>query len=614
MHVYPLVRGTPLSVLSYLSHEPYERAALVRVPIRKASVPAIVSHCEDARAARAAVRRAGHRLLVIPAQTPHTLIVPALLDAAEHFAHDHIGTVGAILTSIVPQAILDKPIEHSLKIEPRAGARYETLLLQAPHAERMSSYRTLIFDQFAQANSVLLLAPSVEEARLCAARLSEAVPDRAHLIHGALTKKELRIAWTGALAAREPVVVIATLSGIGIPRADFGIIVIERAQSDYYIREMRPHVDVRAVAEAYARAQSIPLLLADSVLRATDHDALEKGRAAQYRPMITRAVGARTTLADMRHYKEMKRGGMRIISDELIERVKKVEKDGSRLFILSGRKGLATSIVCKDCGETVLCERCSAPMSLHTRKGEPTFFCNRCAHLSDSLARCRACTSWNLIPLGGGSELIMRQLARVTALPILRIDAETTKTPRQTARVAEQFLREPSILIGTEQALGYLPQRIPHVAVAAIDALLAISDYAIEERLFALLISLRERAERSLLIQTRTPEHPMLIDVVSGDIRNFEKRELSTRRAFGFPPETAMLSMTLFGKEAFVKKQAARLATKLAKHSPTLVPAHSGTRRGVSVVLRIPASQWPDQHLLALARTLAPQWDIRIRT
>lgn len=627
VHVYPLLRGTPLQTLTYFSKVEYPRGAIIDVPIRRAPTPAVVARAEPVAEARTAIRRASHKILNVLVQEPRFLFLPTFLDATENLARETVGSVGAILHSTLPTTLLTMEVrfpyfntellqQGTSNVPCEVGTHFEELLLHAPRMERFTAYRTLVRERFAHKQSVLVLTPSVREAEQCAASIRRGLDaGRVHLIHGALSQKKFRTAWSATLTSDPPVVVIATISGMSVPRKDFGIIIVEREQTNYYIRETRPYVDVRMLARAYAHALAIPILYADSALSVSHIYKHEIGEATEYRPLAARTKdGLTSSIVDMRGYKQTTSGEYHALSDPLVSLIKTVEREQSRLFILSGRRGIASSLVCKDCGVSVVCPHCESTVALHIHKQTPVFLCHRCDSMGESTARCTSCSSWNLIALGAGSELIEKQVKKVTKLPIFRIDSDSTKTPKRCSEIADMFEKTPSILVGTEQALSHLPERIPHVAISAIDSLLAISDFAIEERIFSLLLSLRERAEKTLLIQTRSPEHPTLLKAKDGDIRGFQQHELAQRKRFAFPPYAMFVSISCFGAKSVVTKEVAKLSTMLAPYSPTLLPTQKGARRGSEIVLRIPREKWPDQKLLSLLRNLAPTWDVTIRT
>src|SRR5581483_11840884 len=106
VHIYPLIRGTPLDVLTYFSRKDYPRGSIVDVPIRGSKVPAAVARSEPAERARAALRRAKHRTLNLPLQEPRTIFRPEFLDAVEDVALTSVGTPGAILHAMLPAPLL----------------------------------------------------------------------------------------------------------------------------------------------------------------------------------------------------------------------------------------------------------------------------------------------------------------------------------------------------------------------------------------------------------------------------------------------------------------------------------------------------------------------------
>ena len=82
------------------------------------------------------------------------------------------------------------------------------------------------------------------------------------------------------------------------------------------------------------------------------------------------------------------------------------------LVIFSLRKGLATYTICKDCNETINCDKCLAPLVLYLSSNgkKRMFVCNKCNTEKDPETKCPICKSWNLMPLGIGTDRVYEEL------------------------------------------------------------------------------------------------------------------------------------------------------------------------------------------------------------
>jgi primosomal protein N' (replication factor Y) len=98
------------------------------------------------------------------------------------------------------------------------------------------------------------------------------------------------------------------------------------------------------------------------------------------------------------------------------------------------------------------------------------------------------------------------------------------------------------------------------------------------ERGFRLLYGAAEASRGRLLVQTRSPEHPVLRAAISDDYEGFASAELPRRRTMSYPPYGHLAKITLAGSEDEVRlavKSGVRLApgTGVEMSGPAAVPA-----------------------------------------
>ena len=88
------------------------------------------------------------------------------------------------------------------------------------------------------------------------------------------------------------------------------------------------------------------------------------------------------------------------------------------------------------------------------------------------------------------------------------------------------------------------------VGILDADMSLHFSDYRSAERTFQLLTQVAGRSGRAeesgkVVLQTYSPENPVLMQAVKYDYEDFYKRELSVRKATGFPPFTDIVRVLI---------------------------------------------------------------------
>jgi primosomal protein N' (replication factor Y) len=124
---------------------------------------------------------------------------------------------------------------------------------------------------------------------------------------------------------------------------------------------------------------------------------------------------------------------------------------------------------------------------------------------------------------------------------IARIDSDVAENETLLSKYQAFYDGDVNILIGTQSiAKGLdLPLLTLEVIIDA-DAGLHMPDYLAGERMFQLLYQVMGRIGRHepgrLIVQTLTPDHPIIIDAIHRDYDSFYVRELAAREILKYPP------------------------------------------------------------------------------
>ncbi|PIT91074.1 hypothetical protein COU17_02180 [Candidatus Kaiserbacteria bacterium CG10_big_fil_rev_8_21_14_0_10_49_17] len=621
VHVIPIARGIVKESLSYFTKETPTAGSIVSVPIRGTATPALVERVERVRDAKAAVRELPYALQKMDSSRATQVFLPAFLEAAKSIAEYYAASTGAVLSSIVPKAILADPRKvkcEDVSSERASGRAFEKLLLQADRDERFSIYRSVIREAFARKESVYLCLPTINDVEQFASVSERGIGPYAFVFHSALSKSELIKRWKAVSAEGHPVLIIATGSFFGIPRRDIGSIILERESAEAYRSQSRPFVDTRVCAEYVARAIGARLILADTFLRVETLYEHEEGLAAELAPLRFRPLSsAKSLVIDTSKNTPTQKGAYNTLSRELEELIRKNRSDSEHLFIFAGRRGLASITVCCDCGAVVRGEKSDSPMTLHKTSKGNVFFDHRTGEIRTAAQRCKDCGSWRLTALGGGIELVEEQVReRFPETPVLRIDSDSVKKPSDAQSIADEFYETPGcILLGTEMALPYLMKPFEHAAVASIDSLLAVPHYNTETRMFALLLTIRSLAQETFLIQTRKVNQRVISLAISGNLLDFYREEIEVRRALSYPPFAIFITITIDGKRPAIDAQMEAVEEALTGYDVRIFSAYSSIRTGVlrsHALIKVSRESWPDAKLVERLKALPPRVVVRV--
>lgn len=394
---------------------------------------------------------------------------------------------------------------------------------------------------------------------------------------------------------------------------DIGTIIIESEHSRYYKTPSRPFVDVRIFTMYLAQTSSSRLILGSAMPQITTLFSYKnKGVSAKQNPITHYPASIKTNIIDMKEGKKFK-----VLSKELEDTISQLENTDEHLFIFTSRRGIAPITLCNDCGESVLCTKCKTPIVLHGNHKESkhnTFVCHHCGSTRSAYEKCTNCTSWNLVPLGIGTERVeqalrlrsgqaLRKLS--TKLTVFRIDSDTTKTDKQARDIVKSWKSEKSsVLVGTERAISYI-NNVEHTAIASLDSLLAIPDFHINERVFRLLLELREKTQKTLLVQTRSPENTMLEQALSGNIEMFYKDEIKGRKLFNYPPFSTLIKITVADT-----KHISHLESEFGDYTTQIYSSPS--RNATNMLITLKQNSWSDEALLSKLRNLPPHFTVDV--
>ncbi len=660
--VIPLTRSKVAGTLSYFTGSDVPVGAVVSVPLRSKSIHAIVTEVRSVEDIKAEVRSAPYQIRKLDKVKANAFFPPSFVDACTTLADFYATNAGSVIHALVADVVLENAnkISPPLPFQPSFLASTptvdETYAVQGDDADRLSTWRSVIRQEFARKRSLAIHAPTIEDAKQLFAALEKGIEGYIFLLHSGLTPKKVTAVWEEIASTDHPVVIVATGSFSVLPRGDIGTVVIERENGRGWIGQRAPYLDMRHALETLARRGHRTVYLADSLLRAETLYRLENQEISEGSPMKWRSVStAQDVLVDMKQTARRREGAghstdadaaaqiasqaavidpeidetekpkFRVLSPEVEEIIRMNREDSAHMFILASRRGLAPVTVCSDCETIVLCHNCSSPVVLHTSKaaengqggGSNYFLCHVCGERRPANELCANCGGWRLTPLGVGidrvSEAVMEIFPDAT---IFKIDADTTKTETAIADTIAKFRAKPgSILLGTEMALAYLSEKIDHVAVASLDSLLALPDYRSEERIMYMLVRLRTIATRTITVQTRRADEKVFEYALKGNLSDFNAALLSERKQFGYPPFSTLIKITMEGKKQEIAKQMGELQAYLSPHEIDVFPAFTATAKGASVIhglIKLTPRFWPETELMNKLRGMPPGVSVKV--
>ncbi|MBR6753119.1 MAG: primosomal protein N' [Clostridia bacterium] len=342
-------------------------------------------------------------------------------------------------------------------------------------------------------------------------------------------------------------IVIGARSAVFAPVENLGVIIVDEEHEQSYLSQSFPQYDAREMAISRCKreravcvlASATPSIYSYAMARRGDYILLEMPHRILNRPL------PEIELVDMRQ--ELRMGNKSMFSRTLKQKLDACIQSGQQAMLFINRRGYASSVNCRKCGETIRCSRCDVSMTYHSF--DKTIRCHYCGAILPMPKVCPSCESTYIKPMGTGTQKVEEELKKLyPGVGIIRMDMDTTTEKNAHFELVNQFRAgKAQILLGTQMiAKGLDFPQVTLVGAVMADMSLNFPDYRAAERTFQLLVQVAGRAGRGekpgqVVIQSYQPEHYALQAAVKQDYRLFFAQEFDRRKKALYPPFTLMV-------------------------------------------------------------------------
>jgi primosomal protein N' (replication factor Y) len=384
---------------------------------------------------------------------------------------------------------------------------------------------------------VLVVAPSVDRARLEAARVRRAG------LSVALVPQE----WASAAGGVD--VVIGARAAAWAPCPDVAAFVVVDEHDEALQEERAPTWHARDVVVERARRAGVPALL---VSPCPTVSGLAAAGDRIERPAIDeeRAGWPLVEVVDRSRDEPWKTS---LVTSQLIAHL----RSDHTVVCVHNTPGRGRILACRSCRALARCAVCDAAVSL---ADDGTLRCRRCATVRPAV--CLQCGGSSFANLRPGVTRLREELEAAAGRPVVAVTGRDAEPPPAAG-----------IFVGTEAVLHRVAQA-DVVAFLDIDAELLAPRYRAAEQAMALLVrGARLTGGRAtggrLLMQTFLPRHEVVRAALLADPGRLVEPEQARRRLLGLPPFAALAALSGTGSD--------ELATALLERPGIEVGGGEGT-------------------------------------
>ena len=432
-------------------------------------------------------------------------------------------------------------------------------------------YLEAVAECIAAGRQALVLLPEIALSSQWLERFEQRFGTAPAVWHSDLSSRTRRITWR-AVAEGTARVVVGARSALFLPFPDLGLIVVDEEHETAFKQEDGVVYHARDMAVVRARLSGAPAVLSSATPSLETLANVAAGRYTHL-TLAARHGGASLPSVSAVDLREAPPERGRFLSPTVIAAIHETLGRGEQAMLFLNRRGYAPLTLCRTCGHRMQCPNCTAWLVEHRIRRQ--LACHHCGHTEPLPPLCPSCRAENsLVPIGPGVERITEEAAATFPdARILVMASDTVPGPHAAAEAAHRIAaREVDLIIGTQiVAKGWHFPHLTLVGVVDADLGLAGGDLRAAERTVQLLHQVAGRAGRAeapghVLLQTFSPEHPVMQALLDGDLHAFMDTEAEGRRPGGWPPYGRLAALIV---SADTGPAADALAHALGKSAPS---------------------------------------------
>lgn len=432
-------------------------------------------------------------------------------------------------------------------------------------------YIELIKEYLEKGKQVLYMLPEIALTTQIVERLMQVFQGDIGVYHSKMNNNQRVELWNACLSGKS--LIMGARSSLFLPFTNLGLIIIdEEHDASFKQSDPSPRYNARDAALYLSQLTGAKVLLGSATPSLSSYLNASEGKIGLVKILERHgdSVLPEMKIIDLRE--KYKKGMMHgHVSNDLKHAIDRTLSSGEQVLLFQNRRGYAPTLKCTVCDFHAECPNCDLSLTIHQAFNE--LRCHCCGYRHKMPSECPQCGYRELKKLGFGTEKIELEIQKLfPESKVARMDYDTAKTKSAYQSILSDFREgEIDILVGTQMITKGLDfDKINVVGILNADSLLYFPDFHANERAFQLITQVAGRAGRrskrgQVIIQTFSPQHPVILETENYNYKQFYKREMSERRRFYYPPFFRMIRITIRHKDFKLAEDAAQLFAKKLK-------------------------------------------------
>lgn len=336
-------------------------------------------------------------------------------------------------------------------------------------------------------------------------------------------------------------IVVGTRSAVFAPFDNIGLIIMDEEGEFSYKSDKTPRYHARDIAKLRCLNNKCPLLLASATPLVDSYYYAKTGKYSLF-TLDKRYNNSALPVVEIVDLKKEPSRGAHAISERLLEELNVNLQNNEQSILLLNRRGYNTHAQCVECGTAIVCPNCSVAMTYHKVNGR--LMCHYCGRSERLYETCPTCGSRYIRLSGFGTQKLEEELSDLLpSARVVRMDTDTTYSKYAFEKKFNDFRNgEYDIMLGTQMiAKGHDFPNVTLTGVISADQTLYSGDFRCGEKTFSLLTQVVGRSGRGnkrgrAIIQTYSPDEPVIAYAAAQNYSGFYEDEIEARRALLYPP------------------------------------------------------------------------------